>query len=318
MPDPVTHHYFGNCVISSLEDEITNKLDMNIFERALQGPDPWSTIGFYGGKNKQYAKRSNIMHKQKTGDFLITLTKAAQGETALSAFSLLAGFICHYCLDRTAHPYVICKSGDFDGSAETYHLRSGHVRLERGIDSYFIRSYYRKKPWHFCIPKEIFKLKQYPESLRKTIDDSLYQVYGWKNGFDLFNRSLKDEALFYSLMQDPLGIVHYLLKPLSRGKTNFCIFSYFHRDIKRETDYLNENRVLWHHPFATEKELNDSFFDLFQKAVNDAVNMILGAYREVFLGEEISLDELYGNINYSTGLDCGDKRNENKPLYEPI
>ncbi len=318
MPDSVTHFYFGRQVLSVLPTEIVNKIDIPIFEQALQGPDPWSTIGFFGGRVKKYSSYSNVMHNQKTGEFLYTLTKDAKNKQSVSVFSFLIGFLCHYSLDKTAHPFIICKGGEYDGTENTKQMRGGHVRLERAIDSFYIRKEYGKIPWHFSMPKNIFKLKRFPEDLRNTLEMAFEQVYGLKDGFDLFNRALRDERRFYGLMQDPFGFVHYLLRPISFGKTNFSLFSYYHRDIdNKKIDYMNEQHAVWHHPNDSKIASNEDFFELFDRAKSDAYEMIVKAYGIIFGGKE--LQELpYGNSSYSSGFDCDDLRNDSPLTFEPF
>lgn len=315
MPDPVTHYVFGEQVFHQLPKNIQAAVEKPVFQRALQGPDPWSCLGFYGGKIKQYARRGVEMHRSKTGLFLTALTKQTKQTNAL--FPVLAGNICHYCLDRLAHPYIICKAGFFDGSEESRIYRSGHTRLERAIDSYYIRTVYGKTPWHFSLPRHIMSCKQYPETLRHGLNAVYREVYGWDSTFDLINQSLRDERRFYGLMQDPFGIVHMLLRIVSGGKTNYSLYSFFRREIQRERlDYLNENRTPWQHPYDPSSISKDSFFDLFNRAKDDALGMIQAAYQWVFQDKE-SLP-VFNNSNYSTGLDCNDPRNTREPLCQPL
>lgn len=306
MPDPVTHYVFGQQVIAQLPEDIRKAVEMPVYQRALQGPDPWSTLGFYGGKAKQYARRGAIMHRSKTGLFLSALTRQAKQEPAL--FSVLAGAICHYCLDRLAHPYIICKAGVHGG---------GHTRLERAIDSYYIRSVYGKKPWHFSLPRQIMSCKRYPDSLRQGLNAACREVYGWEDIFPLINQSLRDERWFYGLMQDPFGLVHMLLRMIPGRKTNYSMYSFFHREIHREKlDYLNEERKPWQHPFDPSIVSTASFFDLFDQAKQEASEMIRVAYDWAFRnGENLPV---YENSNYSTGFDCDDPRNLRKPLCQPL
>ncbi len=318
MPDPVTHYTFGKQVFSRLPSEIQQQIDLSVYERALQGPDPWSDLGFWGGKAKQYAVRSGILHTQKTGLFLQELMRQAQGDCKKPVFSLLAGFLCHYCLDKTTHPYIICKGGVYDGTKTTRHLRGGHVRLERSIDSYYIRRIYKKTPWRFSLAKNIFKCKRYPESLREPLDTVFKQVYNWENGFDLFNRALHDERLFYSLMQDPCGIVHYLLRLVSFGSNNYCLYSYYRRETdSSQLDYLNEKHLLWHHPFNPNTAYTDSFLELFEQATAEALRMIAKGYDIIFASKACGV-LTFGEFNYSTGLPCEDERNSKEPVCEPL
>ena len=317
MPDPITHYWFGQRVLSVLDLKIFEEIDPLVFDRALQGPDPWSTVGFYGGKNKRFACRSNQMHKEKTGEFLLALTAEAKRHSEV--FSVLVGNICHYCLDRTVHPYIIYRSGDYDGTSDTYAQRSGHVKMERGIDSLIIRKYFRKTPWRFPVVKVIYKLKKYPQYLKQPLNSAYFNVYGWEDGFSDFNQSLRDEARFYGLMQDPMGFVHYLLRPLSGGRVNYCMYSYYRRDTAPGVvDYLNEKHGAWKHPYDPAVVSTASVFDLIGLAKEDALQMIRAAYAVVFSGETLKLAELYGNSNYSTGFDCDDLRNQRKPVFEPL
>ena len=144
------------------------------------------------------------MHNTHTGDFLFALAREARETKSDAVFSVLAGAICHYCLDRTAHPYIICKGGGFDGSKETRAFRGGHVRLERAIDSYFIRQTYGMTPWKFSIPQQIMKLKAYPEILRASLDRAYADAKTFIHRAHCFVYDVDCDALNTRGMQDNL------------------------------------------------------------------------------------------------------------------
>ena len=319
MPDPVTHYIFSHQVLGELPMNIAQKIDILVFDRALQGPDPWSFIGFYGGRNKKYSCRSAIMHREKTGDFLWLLAELAQKEKCDEVFTFLAGFLCHYCLDKIAHPYIICKGGVYDGQASTEHLKNGHLRMERAIDKYFIQSTYGKKPHKYSIPRHIMKLRKYPESMRAPLDAVFQSIYGWECAFELFNASLRDERIFYGLMQDPFGVVYRLFRPLSKGKTNYSMFSYFYPETELvHTDYLNEKHISWKHPYDESCVSEASFAELIENAKQDAIHMIKFAFEFIYLDKVVLLSQEFGNYNYSTGLAWDDCRNYTEPRCEPL
>ena len=306
MPDPITHYVFGRQVIAGLPENIQKIVEESIYQRALQGPDPWSSLGFYGGKTKKYSRYGAQMHRFKTGEFLMVLTQQTKQFPEL--FPVLAGYVCHYCLDRIAHPYSICKGGTQNG---------GHTRLERAIDSYYARTVYGKKPWHFSLPRQIFSSKQHPESLQPGLNAVYREVYGWEDVFPLINQSLRDERLFYGLMQDPFGIIHWLLRLIPSNKTNYSMYSYFCRDIDGEKlDYLNNSHTPWQHPFDPSVQSTDSFLDLFDRAKDEAIALIQASYEWIFLGA--SAAPAFGNSNYSTGLDCDDPRSGAEPQCQPL
>ncbi|MBQ2863590.1 MAG: zinc dependent phospholipase C family protein [Clostridia bacterium] len=319
MPDPYLHEHFGADVLKDLSGEITDSIDKGVFSRALQGPDPWSAIGFLGGKYKKYANRSAVMHKQKTGAFLRSCAEITKEAKSSLLYSYLCGFICHYCLDKTTHPYIIAKSGEFEGTEETYAYRGLHTRLERALDCLYIRKKYDRTPWHFCIPRETYKAKSYPIELKEPLDRLYSTVYGWEDGYTLSNAALRYESLFYTLMEDPLGILHYLFRPISNKKTDYCIFSYYKRDADAKyIDYTNDTHKEWTHPYDAGAVSRKSFGDLYAEAKAEALYMIMKAYGYVFSAEDTDLDELFPNQSYCTGFDCDDPRHENTPVYSPI
>lgn len=191
--------------------------------------------------------------------------------------------------------------------------------MERAIDSHYLRAHFQKAPWKTRFPRLIFQTKRYPEELRAPIDRIFSVVYGWEQGFDTFNAALRDEAFFYEIMQDPFGIVRLLLSPLRTKKTLYSIYSYYKREPDpAQVDYLNQSHARWQHPFAPEQQSDAGFSELFQQGFIDAVAMIQAAFQYVFAKEPIDLAAAFENINYSTGLDCGDPRNLNAPCCEPI
>ena len=316
MPDPVTHHIFAKQVSQLLASEINDSLSLAVFTRGALGPDPWSTLGFYGGKNKKYSVRSSFMHKTKAGEFLVCLAKNVKVDSTYSAFSFLAGAVCHYCLDKTTHPYIICKGGYYDGTKETRSQQGGHALMERAIDSYFIRKTYNCKPWRFSLAREIMYLKTFPWELHSLIDKVYKDVYGWDNSFKLLNRALKNERLFYTLMQDPLGLFYRVTGFFAK---QYQVYSYYNKDIDSGLlDYMNLKNEEWQHPFDSSVTSRASFPELFDQAKKEAAKIITSLYNWIYKNEEIFLQNLLGNYNYSTGLDCDDARNDNKPECQPL
>ena len=316
MPDPVTHYVFANEVFKDLPDEIKDILDSVVLGRASLGPDPWSYLGFYGGKNKKYSVRSSLLHKTNTGKFLTTLTEGIKDFSSYSAFSFLAGAVCNYCLDKTTHPYIIYKSGYYDGTKETLSQQGGHALMERAIDSYFIRTIYKKKPWRFSIAKNVMPLKSFPKGLKPLIDNVYKEVYGFEDSFNLLNKALKDEKLFYILVQDPLGLFYKITGLLAK---RYQVYSYYHKDIdSKKLDYMNLKKEEWNHPNHRETISTLSFLELFDDAKKESVKIITSAYNWIYKNKKISLEDLYGNYNYSTGFDCADERNDSPPVCQPL
>lgn len=322
MPDLVTHYYFGEQVLAALPEHIARHIRRDIFTHTTPGPDVWFSFGFYGGKNKAKAGRGNYMHDHDTGAFLTQLARRTREAAAADdMFSYLAGFLCHYSLDTIAHPYILYRTGDYDGTEATRACRGNHMRLERAIDSYIIRHFYQLTPGAFSIAARMLPLKKLPDSLREPLDSVYSAVYGWDNAWQDLNAAITDQRRFYRLVQDPVGFVNGVTRLFDNGKSHYDyrLMSYRRRDLDRtKFDFLNEGHALWRHPFDPATTSTASFFELFEMARQKAVHLIEIIYYYVYQLEELELPSLIGSASYSTGLDCRDERNQQSGWFEPL
>ena len=320
MPDLVTHYCFGEQVSAALPAGPARALRGEIFGHATAGPDVWFSCGFAGGRNRALAGRGDVMHEQNTGAFLLALAQSARtGPGRDELFSYLAGFLCHYCLDRTAHPYIVCKTGNYDGTAATLPYRGAHMRLERAIDSWVIRRYYGGVPGLFSLPRRVLKLRRLPERMRTGLESAYASVYGWTGAWEALNAAIRDQRLFYALVQDPAGLLNAAAPLLDDGKSpyDYRVLSYRGRDLDG-VDFLNAGRAPWHHPCDPSLVSRESFPDLFERARTLAVSLTEEAWRFVYLDGAPELAEKLGNASYSTGLPCGDPRNAGPLAFEPL
>ena len=322
MPDIVTHYHFSRRAREALAPEIRELLDEPILSYAALGPDPWYSLGFYGGRRKALAVRGGQMQTQHTGAFLLALAQEArQAEHKAHLFSYLAGFLCHYCLDKAAHPYILCKTGDYDETRpETLSYRGSHTRLERAIDCHIIRSHYRQTPWRFPIGRTVLSLRALPEDMRPGLDRAHERVYGWPAVFDDLNRCLRDQKIFYWLMQDPFGLMAKLMPLADNGKSHqdYRTLPYYRKDIDpARCDYLNEKKAPWAHPCDESIVSRASFPELFEAALAEAVELIGLSWRYV-RGDDVPLSDTLGSASYETGFDCADPRNLAPRHYAPL
>ncbi len=322
MPDLVTHFRFAQTVLDAASPSVRSCIRPELYSHASAGPDVWFSVGFYGGAGKEKADRGNVMHEQRTGDFLMALAREARCSPARDAvFSYLAGFLCHYALDSVAHPYIVAKTGDYRGTPETAAFRGGHMRLEHAIDCYTIRSAYHTVPWRFPFLRLVLTLPGLPGELRLPLDRAYASVYGWTDAWRDLNRAVRDQRRLYAVVRDPCGVVNAVAGALDDGRSayDYRQVSYFRKDLDSERiDYLNLRHTPWRHPWDDNIMSTDSFLDLFEKARLRAIQYGESAWRYVYLSEEGRLGPLLGSVSYTTGLDCSDARNARPPLAEPL
>ena len=182
MPDIVVHRSMGEAVYGQLN----MALERDVFAFGLLGPDPYLFYRFYVPPFRHRINRySSIMHRERTGDFLSALARSCRG---LDAFSYLAGFLCHYALDSTTHPYIIEKA---KGSA-AMHLAIEH-RLDV-LDGGKIR-----------IPPFL------PLTMKEYVSSAIESVYGWSDAWEALEQGHKDMAPFYRIVEDKSGALNKAL-----------------------------------------------------------------------------------------------------------
>ena len=324
MPDLVAHVWFSERVAAALPPEIADKTRHLLYPYASVGPDVWFPCGFYGTKDKPLAARGGHMHENETGAFLIALTERCRVSGAKDLlFAYLAGYICHYAMDRTCHPYIIYRTGDYTGTPETMRYRGSHTRLERAIDVWLIREKYHSSPRRFNLNRRCLPLRRLPEELREDLTAVYDRVYGWPDAFDALNRAIRDHHILYWLVWDPTGILNQLTKLTDNGASiyDYRYFSYQGRDIDEGAlDFLNLSHTPWRNFADPTLVSTESFPELVDRAERDAVDIIHVIYNYVYLNQD-ELPEIarrIGNASYTSGLDCRDEKNFGEKVYDPL
>ena len=298
MPDPVVHVSFGREVLASLPDEVRDAVLPDPYTFALFGPDVWFLYKPLGHSES----RGRRMHTTVPGLFLMSLLRRA-GVSACPAemFSYLAGFLCHYALDSTVHPYVIHLT------AEKHVFPRSHMSLEHALDAVVMQN---DGCWGETHPvtDHYFPSVRLPGSMRNDLDAVYEEVYGWKNCLKDMNRSCRRYRQCFRIMENPRGFAASLARLTKKPALQSLMYSesFFHG---RDPENL-EHRT-WSHPFDPALISSDSFPELREKARRFAVSAIVAAYRCLRYGEgtDNDLAALIGNRSYLSGLPADDPRN---------
>ena len=259
MPDIVMHNQVGRSVYKRLPPEIVSDIDREIYRLGLIGPDPYAAYRFFAFPfRKGIHRRITLMHTTRTADFLVELAKYSRtGEM----FSYLAGFLCHFALDSTAHPYINAVS-NYKGYM--------HLAVEHRLDVQQIEKMGMKlsdRP----ITSRLF-VPFLPESMRSDYETVMKNIYGWDDSWTRFKAAYRHFRLLYSIKEDPYGIVDMTLKhvPYRIGHGKVAVLSY--------RSHVCDGRQF------------EEFEELRRKAVKRAIEMIEAAYQ--FRCGEIGEEEL--------------------------
>ena len=140
MPAYSTHYIFAK----ELKEEIENCVEFKLNDAALfigtQGPDiffdhrvmPWM-IG------KSMRKIGSLLHRAKPSDILDKMREYINlSESKDIAKSYAAGFILHYALDRSCHPYVYALQNKMVEKYPHLNSHTAHNTIEFSMDTYLL------------------------------------------------------------------------------------------------------------------------------------------------------------------------------------
>lgn len=140
MPEFTTHYLFGKSVLEDFPPEITEiiKSDMSAFNWGLQGPDLLFYSPVIRDSGRMARAGASLHHLDSNAiffnmlEFILSYKNDPHYESLCSYFY---GFVCHYALDSTVHPYVYYLMNKLDGQMST----SRHAQIETEVASLMYR-----------------------------------------------------------------------------------------------------------------------------------------------------------------------------------
>lgn len=313
MPATVTHAFFAIDVYKELKKEyqVLNFQDFNRLKMFGQSTD---SMMFYNieslKKGKELRKFQYVFHTCNSQAFFVKLCQIIKKKGFMNNHDVMAflyGFICHYVLDSTVHPFIVYKTGVMQkGVKDTYKYNNLHSYMETFLDNYMIDERIECRPYHFRFDKFCFDTCPFDKSLNDIIDSVFFDVFQLNNMSKIYYKSLKQMKAFLRKYRfDPFGFkkMGYQFIDFFTVKSTFKfdVLSYHHKiDFNK---ILNLEHAIWYNSLDPSISSHDSFIDLYRKSISEAVSIIenVCAY---FKGAPILLDKVFTNKSYLTGLDC--------------
>lgn len=326
MPGFTTHYLFGQQTYQSLQPSSVKQTIQKyhrVFALGLQGPD----IFFYDIPSHISMKKNpgSIAHTANTGDFLfhllespdIFLTKQEQK----IAVAYIFGFIGHYLLDTTCHPYIYAMT-HYKEQQKGY--LGHHVRLETDIDASLLWFFQHKHPSEFRQDKSIAITREQLDVVSAILHYAFQKTYpALPLSRQDIVRAIRSMQQGTKLLYDPSGYKKAFLRRIESVIPGYPIVSPLvaNDTLMFHTDPCNTRHVSWKNPWDEEQESDESFFDLFETA-QEEYRQILNCVARLFscdsavlrqtqehssadLGKEKALSLLkrrLGNRSYHSGL----------------
>jgi len=309
MPGFLTHYMGGQSALEAMEPMIRAYISpaTKLYNLGTQGPD----IFFYyapGFITKRIRGVGTQMHESDLGlffmylaDFLKNSKSPAQRQIL---FSYVAGFLVHYAVDVHTHGYVYGKTQDEPKIKEA----TRHRHFETSVDVLMLKHMYGHKPGDYNQRQLISPKKILIRVAAAAISEAIRDVYQRDvTPIDAY-RAMETMARFTGYLQSRTGLRKRLVGRVEDMTVGSRIISALvhMEEVTDGYDYLNLEKLSWSAPWAPEEARTESFVELYDAAIANAVNMIqcLHAYMQ----EGIARDELAAkimNCSLKTGLDAG-------------
>ncbi|MBO5138179.1 MAG: zinc dependent phospholipase C family protein [Bacilli bacterium] len=314
MPATMTHAYFAIDVFNKLDGNSKMAIKNNLLQYKMfsQSTDP---LMFYNIETLKPGKSIRsfqyTFHATKSQLFFCSLVdniKRYNLENDPSVLAYLYGMICHYVLDSNVHPFVFYKTGKFvKTDKSTYKYNNVHSFMETFIDIEMMKRNGINSPYGFRIDNFTFDLGEFNEGLNLIIDSTFSYVFGINNMSTIYYTSLVHMKRFLKrYMIDDTGIKRMLYKMIDKCLPKY-IFRFealsYHYKCRYGDFFLNSKRDIWYNPVDPSICSYDSFDDLYNKSIQEAV-FIINSVDAYLHGKNINLKLIFKNKSYISGLDC--------------
>ena len=308
MPAILTHDFFGKDAF----DIAAGKLGFSTMEEreafllGNQGPDPL----FYLAADPllhRYAKYASIMHKEKTPELLLSMRDAIAPlplKDVAVARAYIAGFLCHYMLDSTAHPFIyywqnMLTSQGVEGLDESA-KNQVHAEIEKDLDEAILYAHLGKTVATYRPYSEVLKASLHTlYVLDRVFFFALLWTYEKPTDTRIFSSAAVDFRIIQHLAYSPTGKKRKLLGHLERtfGTNRFSLIEALSHGARESSDSDFDNRAgnEWTDPFTGEVR-KESFWDLYDHALANVPYAL-----DVFFSPDFNLDtakELTQNLNF--------------------
>ncbi len=307
MPALITHYLQADAVLDHLKKQKEFEIDAKAFLLGAQGPDflffDRALPLIQPGKSLRNA--GTLLHQTKPDDlfsyFAAFLQKNENDRSP--AFSYTLGFLCHYALDRTAHPFVYWAQDTLIRQKKIkYNPSIVHTQIENSIDIILLLEKTGVAANRFdmsgCVTNAVYILSP----VSKMLDFVIHQCDPASIATPKkVNRAFCDMFFLHKAAKDRFGIKHALIRGLEILVFQPPFVSTFVRAKQEDArfDYTNSSHAAWYNVYdPDQKPRTETFLELFDRSVEDALGLIHGFCAQ----KEQKQLQFTGNLSFKTGL----------------
>jgi len=287
------------CAERAAREAGLSSLSGHAFVLGAHGPDPLFAAGIFPLRSSSKPEPwGRMLHRTRMGAHLMALlTSAKDAGVVLRSYAM--GFLTHYALDASVHPYVYAHSYD---KADNYSSPL-HLRLEKHWDAlYYRRDGGRGTPGYMPGLAEAKPIWPDIAALWRGALEKVYPALELTEERLLaaFSASERVNRLTHSNLGIKYGLV-WLIERIAGKPAKFT--SFMTPRIPSRKDIENRARKPWASEAEPDRERTEGLDELFEAAVRRAVELLCAAqaYFDGRMDQE-TLSGIVGNIRYDLGI----------------
>lgn len=135
MPDVFAHYYFADIFKKNLRN-----LDLDSYFIGSQGPDFFYYYGqlYFHQEKSKLNELGTLIHKKNIMEAFVYIYNTYTKSNCNQIKSYLLGYLSHYVLDVTCHPFIFYRSGFAKEKREFFFYNNLHKKYEMSIDAALI------------------------------------------------------------------------------------------------------------------------------------------------------------------------------------
>lgn len=275
MPAFATHQIFGQeCLEGMFSGELTHTVlrHKTVFYLGCQGPDIFFFNPFLMERKGKVGLGSR-MHRSRTNDFfqvyLNQLLKLDDPWELEVGISYLLGFLTHYTLDCTLHPYVYSRTGyttgDRDSASQTMPL---HQRLEAVMDMQILMAKRERMPSAYYPERKISLTRQELSVVAGLLSRTIRKVYRVMLTVPQVKLSYLCLRIVMRLVYDHSGKKTNQIRRLESLIFRHALLGdmMVSDDLTDEIDVMNRQGTFWSSPWDKDRFYDSSVWELYDNA----------------------------------------------------
>ena len=322
MPAFLTHCIFAEEVFESIDfdrigaSNIKSELQSRnpLYLLGAQGPDiffyykarPWQ-------KNDGLGELGMMMHDtivsgffSESAEYIKVFLKA--GSRFYSILSYMLGYVCHFSLDKNAHPFIHYYSGiDTNKDRTTHKYFNYHKKYEAILDAYMWKKSRGTDANKSRASELIDTGGKYNETLKSFYFYIINRIYKFGINERQVEIALYDTAKLLNEFRDPTGAKSVFFRALESifGKKGDITSLLYPKNLEEFGDFLNLEKRTWPHPCNEKLAFNTSFPEIYSAAKNEA-SRLAEDYIMYATGRVTKMDFNSGfGFSYATGSGFG-------------